>query len=503
MQLNDPALGLLANSAATMGTSIMSTSSESSTAPTDFNVCHSLENSLHYSASPARRCQLCRQMRRRFYCADCVRSGDITHSKAKLPQRFSEKKLRLSTSERDRHHLAALVEEASSAQRQKDELRQRIELTRQAVQARQIVVRDLEKEIADAKAEMSRMRTGCREARSARQKLPERRKACDAVIQKSRKATDDMRKELESLRERVGVLVRQQVQVLSTCIFPIEMRSSSKGPELEGALAELEEACRTNYVRGRWVYSSHSVDATYSIGEPCLSADGNYGHLLEWVQQRQDSQQQSAFTAGADESSHRAFEAAAGLMHLAQMIKMLAFYLDLKLPYALCFSEFAIETLTEEGLRNKVARLNANVVFMCASQRVDSLQIRPKQAMRNLLNIIEVVKRDTPYSAGFEMSSELALSVEDALTQHLCLFDVHAEMELLGRSSAERERDSPDDDWEAVASMGPSDLNHGMHNCSSATGSVISKNRSASVSLLSSAAAFVNNFWLTSSRPNE
>lgn len=311
-----------------------------------------------------------------------------------------------------------------------------------------------------------------------------------------------MSKELESLRERVGVQVREQIRVLSTCIFPIEMRSSSREPELEGALAELEEACRTNYIRGRWVYSSHSVDATYSIGEPCLSADGNYGHLLEWVQQRQDSQQQTALAAGADESSHRAFEAAAGLMHLAQMIKVLAFYLDLKLPYALCFSEFAIETLTEEGLRNKVARLNANVVFMCASQRVDSLQIRPKQAMRNVLSLIDVVKRDTPRSAGFEMSSELALSVEDALTQHLCLFDVHAEMELLGRSGAERERDSPDDDWEAVASMGPSDLSHaGMHNFSSATGSVISRNRSASVSLLSSAAAFVNNFWSTSSRP--
>ncbi|OQR74500.1 beclin 1-associated autophagy-related key regulator-like [Tropilaelaps mercedesae] len=497
ISFNDLRPGFHANSASSMLT--VSSSSESSIAPTDFNICHSLENSLQYTTPPAARCQLCQQMRRRFYCADCVRLGDITHSKAKLPQRFSEKKLRLSTSERDRHSLAALVEEASFAQRQRDELRQRIELTRQAVEARRIVVQNLEREIAAAKEDMAKMRNGYRQARLTRQKLPERKKACDSAIQKSRKAINSMSLELASLRERVGVQVRQQVEVLRTCIFPIEMRCSSKEPELEGPLAELEEACRTNYIRGRWVYSSHSVDATYSIGEPCLSADGNYGHLIEWVQQRQE--QQTALAAGSDESSHAAFEAAAGFMHLAQMVKVLAFYLDLKLPYALCFSEFAIETLTEEGLRNKVARLNANVVFICASQHVDSVQIRPKQTIRNLLSILDVVKRDTPRSAGFEMSSELALSVEDALTQHLCLFDVHAEMELLGRTGAERERDSPDDDWEAVASLGPTDMSHGMQNFSSASGSVISRNRSASVSLFSSAAAYVNNFWSTSSRP--
>lgn len=467
-----------------------SSSSDNSTAPTDFNICQSdAENSTH--STPMERCNICKQKRRAFYCAECVRTGDITHSKAKFPQKFSEKKLQLSIYERDRHNLSALVEERSRSYRQIDEIRQKMELTRQRIDARKRIIESVKKEITAARQEGSSMQKEWRKIREKKESLPARKKVCREETVKINNVLREYNERLGRMREKIGTVVRVRLADLGTYIFPIEERSTSPPLEAEGQLKELAEACQTHYIRGRWVYSNHSVDATYSIVYPCLPADGNYSQLVDWVQQRQEQ------NPPRDDSQKAAFEVSAGLMHITHMVSLLSFYLDLKLPYGMCFSEFSADTLTEEGLANKIARLNANVVYMCASQNVDPVHIRPRQTVRNLLNILNM-SETLPRNEAFEMSSELTHSVEDTLTKHLCLYDVHAEMELVG-DPREGNENSPEDEWEQVVSSGvPSTIEAStqMSRYTYSTTSVLTRQTSQGAStLFSSAAAFYNQWW--------
>ena len=476
--------------------SVMSSSSESSTAPMDFNVCHSLENSLQ--TPPVKWCHTCRQMRRNFNCADCVRVGDISHSRALFKESFCTKKMKLSDREREKHKYAAIIEERSQPYRQRDEVRQFIVLAKQRAESRAQLIIKYSHDVSSAKRDIVDIRKKCKEIREKRSTLPERKKTCIHETAKLRNHIEEVKSKLTTVSAEIDTRVQELVQDLRSSIFPIsEIRSSNRGAAQRRATqeaAELEEALCTNYIRGKWVYSNHSVDESYSIGAPCLPADGNYSQLIEWVQQRQDQN-----TLLRDDAQDPAYEIAAGLMHLTQMIKQLAFFLDLKLPYVMCFSEFSAETLTEDGLANKIARLNGNVVFMCASQNVDPTLIYSRKTVQNVLNILD--RSDFPRIQGFEPGSTLTSSIEEGLAKHLQLCDVHAELDLVGDSRA-GPRDSGDDDeneWITVSTTNlPSSPSIDQSYAYSTT-SVMGRPRTASESFFDSAAALVSGLWFSTS----
>lgn len=473
--------------------SVMSSSSESSTAPMDFNVCHSLENSLQ--SPPARRCQICRQMRRYFTCADCVRVGDISHSSATFKESFSTKKMKLSDREREKHRYAALIEERSQPHRLRAEIRQYIMLARQRVETRTHLIERYRSDIHVARIDINETRKKSREIREKRGTLPGRKDICIHETAKLRNQIDEARLKLKNVSADIVEKVREHVQDLRTSIFPItEIRSSNpnRGAEQKREVAELEEAYCTIYVRGKWVFSNRSIDESYQIVAPTLPANGNYGILTDWVQQRQDQT-----PVARSDSQEYAFEIAAGLMHLTQMIRELAFFLDLRLPYVMCFSEFSAESLDEDGLANKIARLNGNVVYMCASQNVDATMIQSRQTVRNVLNILD--HSDFPNIQGFVNNSTLTQSIEETFANHLRLKDMHDERELAGGLRAES-RDTLDDDceWETVASTGFGSSSSIDQSGAYSTTSMVGRQRTTSESILNSAAAFVSTWFSTS-----
>ncbi|XP_028967900.1 beclin 1-associated autophagy-related key regulator [Galendromus occidentalis] len=404
------------------------------------------------------------------------------------------KKMKLSDRERERHKYAAIVEERSQPHRQRDEYRQHIELARQRVETRRLLLGRCQRDIGSAKADIMDIRRKCKEIREKRGTLPERKKSCIQETTKLRAHIEDVRSRLGKISADIIEKVKERVQELRSSIFPIsEIRSSMSQAEEQGEeAAELEDAFCTNYIRGKWVYSNRSVDESYSIGAPRLPANGEYTTLIDWVHQRQDQSVMSR-----DEMQERAFEMAAGLMHLTQLVKELAFFLDLKLPYVFCFSEFSAETLTGEDLMNKIARLNGNVVFMCASQNVDVTLIQSQKTVQNVLNILD--HSDFPRIQDFELNATLATSMEERISKDLRLYDVHAELELVGDPRAES-RDSIDDDdyeWETVASNSEASSPSIDQSYAYSTTSLTGRPRTASESILTSAAAFVS--WFSTS----
>lgn len=99
----------------------------------------------------------------------------------------------------------------------------------------------------------------------------------------------------------------------------------------------------------------------------------------------------------------------AALAYMTQMINIIAFYLDLRLPKRLSyrlylylalttymtnnfvflsFSEFFGNDLNEKQFAQKVVKLNVNVIYLCLSQDIDTELLSPRQTVKNLLHLI-------------------------------------------------------------------------------------------------------------------
>lgn len=82
--------------------------------------------------------------------------------------------------------------------------------------------------------------------------------------------------------------------------------------------------------------------------------------------------------------------------------------------------------MTEEELRNKVAKLNVNVSYLCLSQKLDPDLLQIRQPVKN---IIDLLNPSLPSELGrrgpVELDSEFLASVESALSTDLQLFEDH------------------------------------------------------------------------------
>ena len=94
----------------------------------------------------------------------------------------------------------------------------------------------------------------------------------------------------------------------------------------------------------------------------------------------------------------------AALAYITQMINIIAFYLDVRLPKRLLYrfdlylqlilifffliSEFFLNDLNECQFGQKVAKLNINIIYLCVSQNIDTELLSPRFTVKNLLHLI-------------------------------------------------------------------------------------------------------------------
>ncbi|KAM7288594.1 beclin 1-associated autophagy-related key regulator isoform X2 [Ixodes scapularis] len=418
-------------------------SDESNGAPTDFHISSSLESSNGRSSVSLERCPVCSHLNRTFFCHDCVRNGDFTSSRDKCPERFAEKKLRLIQLDRLKAALEERIKEKTEKQCKRSSRRQAIKDGRERISLLRHALVEAQEQKAKAVSAVEELQREKQAVRSSVEALSGQLRVARKHVDRLRSDSQRKRQELAVCRRGAKEVVRASLNDLTRYIFPIKEHSpppsTSGGVQEDDVWTELEEAQRTTYVRGRWVtLVAPPHDTTYSVVEPRLPAHGDYSQYSAWVAEHQES----AVSPSMEDPRNVGYTLAAGLLFTAQLVSVLAFYLDVRLPHNLCYSEFGGGELGEEVFRHRVAQLNGNVVHLCASQGVDPSQLRPKATLRNLLLLLNPDMADLGRAEAFEMSPELSLSLEEGLSQDLAL-----------STDSDSDDDCVGDEWESIASL--------------------------------------------------
>lgn len=446
-------------------------------APREFPVPSSSSESSRSSSGASMSCRVCLQLRSNFFCEECIRNGDFTRSQVLCPERFAEKKLRLLTLQRHKASLEKSILEMSGPMLKKEALRDAIQRTRDQVAYLRIVLEDLkrrrEEEDSQLKQERFEYCLAEQDVLHVQGQLHQR----SQQLHELQESLEEKRRRLAECQLQRQELVRAYVGDLARDIFPIheEERPQPLGSSMEpsgsssaGVTAaggreqhELEEAQQTVYVRGRWVHLA-PTEGCYNLVGVRLPTSGDYSQYCHWLAE----QQERAWPA-PEEPCNVGYTLSAGLMYAAQMVAVLAFYLDVPLPHSLCYSQFGARDESEDDFRNLVARLNSNVLHLCASQGLEPPLLRPRTTLRNLALLVQ--HQGNIRLGPFEMSSDLWASLEESLGPELQPSDP----------------DSDDnDDWEDVTEDSPkADIQWRP------------SSPQPSSSLLSSAAALVTNFW--------
>ncbi|XP_046401753.1 beclin 1-associated autophagy-related key regulator isoform X2 [Ischnura elegans] len=233
---------------------------------------------------------------------------------------------------------------------------------------------------------------------------------------------------------------------------------TEEGEELSSALAD---ASRTAYVRGRWVLTDTYASGCGSPGElrnvivaPSLPASGDYSAYGAWVAANKDG-----LISGGPETvkHHPAYAISAALTYTTQLVNVLAYYLDVRLPKKLCYSDFCRHEMGERRFARKVAKLNANVLHLCFSQNVDPKLLHPHQTLQNLFLLLNPNVSDLGRHGPMEVNPELAKSLEDQLTPALEARDGTDDED----SGSDDDGDALAGDWEAVPHLPYAEAPHG------------------------------------------
>lgn len=138
--------------------------------------------------------------------------------------------------------------------------------------------------------------------------------------------------------------VRHNIQTLVKYIFPIaEVKSNPDVLDVmrdkNDTVSELAEATQTAYVSGHWVFQKGPKDVHHLIVAPSLPADGDYTAYNDWVITNQDGVPSSSNTNAIEtlSSANHAYRISAALTYTAQLVDLLSFYLDVRLPHKLSY----------------------------------------------------------------------------------------------------------------------------------------------------------------------
>lgn len=168
-------------------------------------------------------------------------------------------------------------------------------------------------------------------------------KQLKGYVDRKFEANTKMSENRNKLQQELKHRVRHNIQTLVKYIFPIaEVKSN---PEIidfkrdkNDTVSELAEATQTAYVSGHWVFQKGPKEFQHVIVAPSLPADGDYHDYHDWVITNKDGVPSSNTNAvEALSSSNHAYRISAALTYTAQLVDLLSFYLDVRLPHKLSY----------------------------------------------------------------------------------------------------------------------------------------------------------------------
>ncbi|KAJ2944419.1 hypothetical protein O0L34_g3755 [Tuta absoluta] len=282
-----------------------------SEAPRDFRVSSS-ESDGHY-----KKCLLCYTVKKNFYCPDCIRAGNFVHSSMPYSDRFAEKQAKLLRIKANRRHVLERCEKLLAPKIKQDSLlteakqsRDKIDLLRLAIEQRRNNIEERKKELADLQQYNNELKL----------KLPRYQKRVGNLGKHAQQQRIELQNKVCMYNEqaqRLAALRRSRIRQLTKYIFPVYMTYDSSD-----SIEDLEFV-------GDDIVEEPPKKPQLHIVAPWINADGDFSHVQAWVAQNKEN---ANAVVGANNPLQRC---ASALGLCAQLVALLAYTLDARLPHSL------------------------------------------------------------------------------------------------------------------------------------------------------------------------
>ncbi|XP_012216786.1 beclin 1-associated autophagy-related key regulator isoform X2 [Linepithema humile] len=243
----------------------------------------------------------------------------------------------------------------------------------------------------------------------------------------SLKGKQEKQKEaVDRKREQLKKVIRTAAKQLIQYIFPLSKvqpnRSLCSSEDSDSATSDivtsaLADASGTSYVRGRWISEKeNSLEIHHRIVEPTLPATGDYSAYSLWVAANKDG----VPGANKENAMHNpAYNISAALTYATQLVNVLAYYVNIKLPYKLTCGEFCGNEMSDQKFARKVARLNSNVLHLCFTQNTDIDVLHPMHTLQNLMHLLNTEISDLGRIGPMEVDPSVIAQLHSQLVPDL------------------------------------------------------------------------------------
>ncbi|VEN54074.1 unnamed protein product [Callosobruchus maculatus] len=464
-----------------------SSSDESSMAPKDFHISTSTDSGSRLSPN-RQRCPLCRRFRKTFYCKDCIHSGLFYSSRFRATEGYIDKQKALLELEDSKKTLEKNCLKLLDNKLKCDILHSKIRQAKDRNRILKVAVEDKKQTKTTNTARIIELKEKNEKRNKSLPKYNLKVQELEDFVSVKREKVEKLKEAQKQKQEELKKLVRLRIQQLFKFIFPISVVKPTVEAEssTDDMVSALAEASRTTFIRDRWEYSDYSSEMKYCIAGPTLPGSGNYSAYNIWVAQNQDAVPSSNTSNSVE--SNPAFSISAALTYTAQLVSILSFYLNVRLPYKMVYSDFCSGYMNEQQFARRTARLNANILYMCFSQNVDLCSLRSCETIHNILQLIEDEKADLGRQGPMEYDMHQASALEQLLTENL----------KTSEDSDSEEADTFPVEWEAVPHVACPEVPPGAAMAPPQSPQQMTSTQQASSmagGLVNSAAASIASFW--------
>lgn len=460
-----------------------SSSEESITAPKDF-----LSSSLDSGSrnSPClQKCPLCSNFRKNFYCKDCIHNGVFCSSRSNYSERYVDKQQRFKELIAAKKRYELKCTEILSKKQKGDELNSKIRQSRDRIGTIKLAVNEKREKQKLRKKQLTELVHKNEKLEKSLPKYREKVEELGCYVESKEDNIQESKRKLEKKRQDLKQLIRVRISQLIQYIFPITIvqpKSEVESSALD-MVSALAEATHTTYIRDRWVYTDNSGELQHCIVAPSLPGSGNYSAYNVWVAQNKDAVPGGSNTVAVEHNS--AYNISAALTYTAQLVNVLAFYLDVRLPHKMSYSDLCSSDITEPQFSRRVARLNANVLQLCFSQNTKLDVLHPARTLHNILQLLDVNISDLGRQGPMEVDSHIATNLEEQLANDL----------YTSENSDSEEGDGLPNEWEAVPHVQCPEIPAGPATLPSTQMTTTQQASSIAGGLVVSAASSIASIW--------
>ncbi|XP_050299469.1 beclin 1-associated autophagy-related key regulator [Anthonomus grandis grandis] len=422
------------------------------------------------------KCPMCKKFKKYFYCRDCIQKGVITN---KNDQSFNSIKKALGELNENKQLIEKNCSKILEGRLKYDILQTKIRQVKERNRIMRLAIDQKREQRQTLGQKLSDLKQRNQERTEKLKAYKTKSESLEDCVGRKREDVSIAQEELKQKYVEIKRLAKLRVQQLFKYIFPISVVKPSVEMESSGdsTSRELAEACQTTYLKDRWVYTDYSNEMQYSVVGPCLPGSGNYSNYILWAHSH-DSMPISEDSEIID--LNPAVSISSALALTAQLVNVLSFILNVRLPFKSNYSDFDSTHLTERQFNRRVARLNANVLYLCITQRIDLGQLSPTGTIRNILQLAENERADLGRQGPIVINDRQARALERSISGNLRCPD----------DSDWDEGDSFTLEWEAVPHVQLPEAPAGV---ASGVSSLINTQQASSI--VTSAVAGVASIW--------